>query len=37
MNVLMSCSVGRFDLAGHPKMWFVVASKMVRVEVSFWQ
>ena len=37
MKVLMSWSGRRFDLAGQPKRWMVVASTIVRDEVKFRQ
>ena len=37
MKVLMSWSGRRFDLAGQPKRWMVVASTIVRDEVNFRQ
>ena len=26
-----------FDMVGYPKRWLVVASKMVRDDIKFWQ
>ena len=37
MKVMMSWSGGLFDILVYPKRWLVVASKIVRAEVMFWQ
>ena len=37
MKVFMSWIGGRFDLVGYPKRWPVIASTMVRADVSFWK
>ena len=37
MNVLISCSSGRFDMVGYPKNCLLVESTKVKAEVNFWQ
>ena len=37
MDVLMSCSGGKFDLLGKPNRWLVISSKILREEVLFLQ